>query len=47
MGGASSEDAEACGGGVGIIRGLAYKLFKCVWRETGWADTGCCAVDFW
>jgi len=35
MGRASSEDAEACGGGVGTVRTIAYKLFKRVRREAG------------
>jgi hypothetical protein len=35
IGRASSGDAEAYGGGVGTIRALAYKLFKCVRREAG------------
>jgi hypothetical protein len=35
MGRASSEDAEACGGGVGTVRAIAYKLFKRVRREAG------------
>lgn len=29
--------SSICGGGVGTVRHLGYKLFKCVWRETGGA----------